>query len=358
MGNEGELDKYINDLGGIEEENNDADTGVVDDGNGTGTADDASTGNDTQDQAVRRDEQVGAEQQTKKQVQPKGQQSQQSDQAATGKQPRPLGDGTFMDANGNITDQAGKVIAEKGFAARMYQTNQRLKERVQQAEGHLDNLLPRIKELEGIDNSIRSQNLDTQEVSQALELAGRMKRGDYLGVAKEVLALVMAQGYNVTDLLGGDVGDTIEMKSIQRMIDDRLAPLTREEQRRQQQEQATQNATKAYREFVRQNDYAEVHANDIAAVVQQKGVTPQQAYNAVRAFAYENGLDFSQPLKPQIEAIIAEQNKQPATQQRQNPTRPMPSGVNTRLNGAPQNLAPASADDDWGSIIRSVQETM
>lgn len=360
MGNDNaELDKYISDLGDIDD--NDTGTDTQDNSNGgNDTVDNASADAGAQSESVRRDEQVGAEQSDKNTpVQPQGKQPKQGTQAPTGKQPRPLGDGTFMDANGNITTENGQIIAEKGFASRMYQQNQRLKEQNTQLNRQFEEIIPRVRELEVLDRNIKQYGLDTMETAQALDLAGRMKRGDYLGVAKEVIALVMAQGYNATDLLGTEVGDTLEMRSVRQMLDERLAPLQREEQARQQNEQATQRAQRAYAEFVSNNDYAEVHANDIASVARQHGIPVQQAYNRVRAFAFDNGFDFSKPLKPQIEARIAEHETQsPANQQRQQPTRPMPNGASTRMNGEPQNIAPASADDDWGTILRSVMQTM
>lgn len=202
--------------------------------------------------------------------------------------------------------------------------------------------------------------MSNDEVAQAMDVAARMKRGDVLGVAKDILAAIAAKGYNVTDLLGSDVGDSIELKAINRMIDERLAPITRQEQDRQRQIEAARVGEQNYRQFVANNEYADLHADDIVRLMQREGVNPQIAYNRLLQFATVNRLDFSQPLKPQIEARIRaaqanqQQQQQPNGQQR----KPMPNGASTRHSGAVPTVPLANADDDWGTIISEVQRTM
>lgn len=364
--NSDELDSYINDLAGIEPDVNDNGNNEADAGD-----DDNTPGQQLQPQqkdVPNDDQQLPGDQNTQQQQQPKEPEgkdkNKQSDQQQ--QQPkklgRPLGDGTFVDGNGNITDAQGNVIAQGGFASRMYQTNQRLKARLEEQTTQLNDISRQVGEVQSLAQSISRAGLSNDETAQAINLASRMKRGDYLGVAKEVLALVAAQGYNVTELLGSDVGDTIEMRAIQQMIDTRLAPITRQEQARQQESAAEQNARANYSRFIQDNEYADVHADAIARLAKQEGVNPQTAYNRLYRFAAENGMDFSQPLGPQIQLI--QQANARRQQQRDNVKpaargqRPMPNGGATRGNGAVSTLPEAGANDDWGSIIREVQRTL
>jgi hypothetical protein len=147
---------------------------------------------------------------------------------------------------------------------------------------------------------------------------------------------------------------------MRQMIDERLAPVTRQAQQEQAMTEAQQRGVQAYQQFVRQNEFADVHADDIVKVMQREGVHPQQAYNRLLAFANRNGLDFTQPLAAQVQARIQGQQQQPNQQSRTNTQKPMPNGAaTTRPNGAVPSVIPmASADDDWGSIISEVQRTV
>lgn len=362
-GEKDDLDKYINDLADIKDEpdpnavaddNNDG----GDDGQGEGDGnqqqqlDEQNADGTKQDQGA--DQNAGGTQQKgdgKKDKQPsKGKKGAGQDEL------RPLGDGTFTNQRGDIVDQSGKLIAQSGFAARMYHSNRRLKAQLDERSQQLNEIAQSVGEVRSLATSIQRYGLDNNEVAQAMDLAGRMKRGDVLGVAKEVLALIAAQGYNVTDLLGSEVGDSIELRAINNMINERLAPITRQEQDRQRQTEAAQNGKRAYDEFVAANDYADVHANDIVGVMKREGVNPQTAYNRLFQFATVNRLDFSKPLQPQVIARIQANQKQQQNKQQQ---KPMPNGAATRSgNGAFPAQPLASADDDWGTIISEVQRTI
>ena len=90
----------------------------------------------------------------------------------------------------------------------------------------------------------------------------------------------------------------------------------------------------------------------------QPGLPLQSAYTKIIRWAHENGLDWTQPLKPQIAA----RRQQPTQQQlpSNRSTRPMPGrGVNPNSatpvgNGAVQQY---NENASWADIIRqSMQE--
>lgn len=359
---EAELDKYINDLADIPDEADaNANADVNADGDGDANADgqqqqaDEQNGEqDQQDQSAKLD--AGGKKQEGDSK--KGQQQGKGSKGAKEGELRPLGDGTFANAKGDIVDQSGKLIAQNGYAARMYHTNRRLKSQLEERTTQLNGLAQQVGEVKALATSIQQYGLTNDDTAQALDLAGRMKRGDFLGVAKEVLAMVAAQGYNVTDLLGSEVGDSIELRAINKMIDTRLAPITRQEQDRQRQTEAEAVGRRNYEKFVADNDYADVHANDIVQVMQREGVNAQTAYNRLLQFASTNRLDFSKPLQPQIIARIEAQKRGNTQQPGARQQKPMPNGAATRRSGAIPAQPLASADDDWGSIISEVQRTI
>lgn len=296
---------------------------------------------------------------TQQQPQAKDQQSQQGDKTADPASLRPLRGGVFADNKGNIVDRAGQIVARAGKEARLYTGLASTRNQLEQAQ-------TKIRELEQNGTTSQALNglparlgLNTEDVTAALDMAAKVRQGKVVEVAKDILAMLTAQGHNVTDLLGGDVGDSIEMKAIKRMMDERFAPIDQQRQQSQQEEQVRTAAVSAYNDFLDTNEYAELHADDIALVMREEGLKPQQAYNKLMHFVARNGLDPAQPLEPQIRA---RQTQQPAqqqpTQQRQQNHKPMINGV--RGNGG-TNVASApmaSADDSWADIIKQAQASM
>jgi hypothetical protein len=266
--------------------------------------------------------------------------------------------GDFMNDKGDITDESGNVLYTAGRARRAYEDNTRLREERAELLPRLQQAELQVREMNFLNGVPTRYGLANEEVATALDWAARMKR-DPLSVAKDLLAMIAAQGHNVTDLLGKDVGDSIDMKAITTLLDRRLGPI--EQQRNQSSEDAErlENAKRQYRAFLTENEYADVHEDAIANLARKEQLSPQIAYNRLYKFAVDNGLDFSMPLGPQIVAKREAASADPKKQQQQQLARPLPSnGAQTRTDGAKQQ-APVMADpdEDWGSIIsRAMQQ--
>lgn len=350
MGEENEeLDKYIETF---DDEDNKASakdvTGVEDVQDGA-DANAASSDNAAQDQNAEKPQEGDTSV-----VKEEGKQPDKSGKDAEKDQLRPLGDGVFADAKGNIVDKEGKMIAESGFAARMYQTNRRLRARLDDQTQLLETMNTRLQEGNMLMQAAAQQGLTNDDMARAIDLATRFKKGDVLSVAKDILAEVSAAGYNVSDLLGEDVGDSIDMKAITTLLDQRLGPIAQQRQTAEQEQQADVIARQQYNTFVNDNPYADIHGREIVQVVQREGKTLQQAYNALRTFAYRNNLDFSRPLAPQI---IERQKQLREQQQNQNSSRqkPLPNGAGPQ-GGMTDAMPTSGADDDWSTIInRAIQ---
>lgn len=271
----------------------------------------------------------------------------------------PLQGGVFADKQGNIVTADGKLIAEKGFAARMHQQNQRFRQQNESLTSEVTELRTRVTELRSLDESMRRGGINAEEMAQALDFATRYKKGDVLGIAKEIVALAMAAGHNATDLLGKDVGDSIDMRGVKAMLDERLGPVAKQRQDEQAEAERHRIAKQNYDRFVSDNEFAEVHGDAIVRMARAENIPMQTAYNRLFQFAVQNGFDFALPLGPQIEAHNAGTRQQPQ-QQQQPTTKPMPNGATTRTNGAlPTAVEPMNdADDDWGTIIRQAAATM
>lgn len=356
-------DKYLNDVAGL-----DTDDGGADDNtdastdNTNGAADDTSTAPiGTGNAPKQTDTSAVADGKTQKKTPadkaaPAGttatqQQTQQAELT-------PLQGGVFADKQGNIVSADGKLIAEKGFAARMHQQNQRFRQQNETLTNELTELRTRHTELRSLDESMRRGGINADEMAQALDFATRYKKGDVLGIAKEIVALAMAAGHNATDLLGKDVGDSIDMRGVKAMLDERLGPIGKQRQDEERVAQQRKIATENYNRFVTDNEFAEVHGDAIVRMAKAENISMQVAYNRLFQFAASNGFDFALPLGPQIEAHNEKARQTTTTTQQQ--TKPMPSGATTRSNGAlPTASEPMNdADDDWGTILRQAMTTM
>lgn len=359
-----DLDSYVDDLAGTGDDgagNNDVDVSSSDTGRDTNVSTDAQTA--TRDTQTQTQDPAGKATDNKATAAPTGKAAgtDTNAQQQQAEPPRHLGDGIYMDKQGNIVTQDGKLVAEKGFAARMHQQNRRLVAQNEQLNGETTQLRTRVTELSALDNSMRNAGINADEMAQAVDFAARYKRGDVLGIAKEIVALAMASGHNATDILGKDVGDNIDMRGVKAMLDQRLGPIANSRQEDERKAAAEKAARDNYTRFVSDNEYADVHGDALVRLAQAENINLQQAYNRLSRFAFDNQLDFSMPLGPQIE----ERNNQARQQQQtQQPTqhaqqKPMPNGATTRVNGVipTTNVEMASPDDDWGTIIRQAMNS-
>lgn len=272
--------------------------------------------------------------------------------------------GNFVNQRGDIVDGNGKVVASAGITRRFYEENGRLRQQVQQLtrDGQTSQLA--VGEARILNGIPQQYGLSNDDVAKALDLAGRMKRGDVVSVAQDIIAMITAQGHNVSDLLGKDIGDSIDMKAITRLIDQRLGPIQqqREETTRQavESQRVEREATTAYNRFLDENPNADIHQNEIAEITKANGISPQLAYNQLMSFIRDNNLDPEQPLLPQLQRSASGQAvPRVQTPPADNRQRPMPNGDATLRNGGQAPLTPvfADPDEDWGSIIKRAQLT-
>ena len=157
-------------------------------------------------------------------------------------------------------------------------------------------------------------------------------------------------GHNVTDILGADAGNAIEMSAVSKMLDERLKPLIAPLETKRVTDEQTKAAERAWQRFCDENEYADVHEVTLDRMLgENPELTPQKAYNALVQFANKHGLDFSLPLGPQIERKKSAQqntnrNNNPRTQ------KPFPNGSSARHSSI--NDGEINPSDDWASIIK------
>jgi hypothetical protein len=175
---------------------------------------------------------------------------------------------------------------------------------------------------------------------------------DPLTVCRDMVARTMSRGFNATDILGNDAGNSIEMSALRNLVNEVTGPQRERDQQIRVETENRQNAERNYNAFMARYPMAAAHTGAIATLMRQNGATATEAYHELRYFALENGLDFTQPLGPQMEA------RQRAPQQPQRePTYRAPmvngsgGGRRDHLTSEPQL---ADANSSWSDILDSV----
>jgi hypothetical protein len=145
------------------------------------------------------------------------------------------------------------------------------------------------------------------------------------------------------------------MGALRRMVDEVAAPQRQREEAARMTHEASTRARGMYDEFMARYPDAAPHADAIAALMNNNKMQASDAYHEVRYFAAQNGLDFSQPLGPQIAAKQA-RAQQPNGNASQGRTYRAPmvagNGSGNRNLTNESNFAPA--DSSWGDILNSV----
>jgi hypothetical protein len=171
---------------------------------------------------------------------------------------------------------------------------------------------------------------------------------------------VKSKGYPIPFLQQG-VTPGMDMSAIARMIDNKMAPIAQQRQQEQQMAQARQAAERDLNVFLEDNQEAQSNLDVLTEMLNaQPGLPLQSAYTKMIRWAHENGLDWTQPLKPQV----AQRYQQPTPQQpTQQPTqqRPLPgrrsAGGSSATPMANGPVAQHNENASWSDIIRqSMQE--
>jgi hypothetical protein len=150
------------------------------------------------------------------------------------------------------------------------------------------------------------------------------------------------------------------MAAIQRMIDNKMSPITEQQTQARQQQEHQRRAEAEINSFLEDNQEANSNLDVLSEMLQaQPGLSLHSAYTKMIRWAHENQLDWTQSLKQQIAASRQQPNPQQTTQQPA-PTRPIPGrGVQPAQATPVGNGAVTQYNENasWADIIRqSMQE--
>lgn len=268
-----------------------------------------------------------------------------------------LANGLHTDAKGNIVDpRDGTIIARAGSERRLFEKNVRMQGELTNAGTRVQELERNLAQVQFLNDIPRQYGLTNDDVQSALALSTVFKK-DPVSAAKKVLEMALAAGHNLSEILG-EGGDAIELKAVSQMLDQRLAPLTQRQQQESEANRARVEAERGVRAFFDAHEYAEEHGPVIDRLMgQNPSLSPEKAYYELKLFATKHGLDFSQPLAPQIARMQSRgRGAQPNRQGNQPRQRSMPNGrgsvptVTRRVNDTDQ----FDPRNSWDDIIKGV----
>ena len=199
------------------------------------------------------------------------------------------------DARGNIVDQDGRIVASAGGERRLWEKNQQLMAELNNAQKKVIELSNAQEQLQGLGKTAASMGLSDTDAAAALQLFVSLKQ-DPVSVAKNLLTHLRAAGHNIDEFQS-----TVDVNAISRLVEEKLRPIT---ERFEQEKQAVEVNTKIDQqvtEFFNNNPDGIVHSQEIANLLNaDPNLSLDAAYFKLKAYAYENGYDWTQPLSDQI----------------------------------------------------------
>jgi len=249
---------------------------------------------------------------------------------------------------------SGRTVAQGGIERRVFEEGQRHARENGQLKQQLQAATQQLSGAHSVMQEAQRLNIGPDEHKIAIQVMSDFMR-DPVKTLEYLVSEVKSKGYAIPFLENG-VTQGMDMAAIQRMIDNKMAPITQRTQAEQQQQQVQAQARQQLDTFLEHNEDARENLDTIAEMMHaQPGLPLDRAYLMMVKWANANGLDHSRSLREQINAHA--QQQQPPRQQPT--TRPLPGPRSAQQNGAvPDNRGMYSEDSSWSDIIRqSMQDS-
>ena len=174
--------------------------------------------------------------------------------------------------------------------------NRQLRQQFEQATQQINSY----KELQ---TSMQNYGINPQEAQIGFQLASSWKT-DPGGTIQKLLTYAASKGIKVE----GAPQQQVTRDMLSSLIEEKLAPVLQRTRQEEQQQQHQLDAQRQATEFLTEYPDAVTHQDAIATVMRQHNLTPQRAYVELMKYANAQGLDWSQPLAPQLRARTANPN--------------------------------------------------
>jgi hypothetical protein len=254
----------------------------------------------------------------------------------------------------DLTLRDGTVV-KAGAERRWYENAQLARAREVDVRNQLNTANQKYQNIEAkyteLSSAVKQIGFDKpEEMKVAVSLYTDLAR-DPVGTVTKLLAELKAKGYTVDG-----IGSAVDTKAITDILDRKLQP-SAETQQRQTQEQIAQEVDKEVNDLFSRFPDAQTHEAMLARVVEVEASKGNQiplveAYFALRQKAINEGLDWSKPLGPQLEA-----KRQGQQQQQQQAPRTQGRGATA---AAASEIDPAQVfqpkSDSTADIVRAAMQ--
>jgi len=259
-----------------------------------------------------------------------------------------------------VDPRTGRIVARGGIERHVFEEGQRHARENATLKQELNTLRQHVGTVSEVSRVANELAVTPENQVIAIRVMADFVR-DPVRTLQSLIEEVKAKGYPLPFLTEG-VTPGMDLNAIGRMIDAKMLPLTQQQQAAQREAEQHAALTKQLDQFLVTNPEAQVNLGVIAKMMEaQPHLTLHDAYVKMMQWCYTNGLDYSQPIKPQIDAIneAAQQNTQQPTQQPVNGRRPLPNGRSSNAGTTPVGDARSFDENSaWGDIIRqSMQES-
>jgi hypothetical protein len=254
-----------------------------------------------------------------------------------------------------VDPRTGRVVARGGIERHVFEEGQRHARENATLKQQLSALQAHVGTTSEVSRVANEMQLSPENQVVAIRVMGDFLK-DPVRTLQSLVEEVKSKGYEIPFLTQG-VTPGMDLGAIQRMIDAKFAPITQAQEQQRQQEAQRAHVGQQLDTFLNTNPEANSNLDVLAQMMQaQPHLTLHDAYTKMMRWSYDNGLDYSQPLRPQIDAINQQAAQQQPTQQ-PNGRRPLPGGrsANYGANGLDTTRA-FNENTPWGDIIRHSME--
>lgn len=257
--------------------------------------------------------------------------------------------GVMQDAEGNLYQQNGQLVARAGGERGRFERSLNLQNTFTNMQSYIKQLEDKLQQTSATQTDIKSMqttlakayDVDEQMVPTLMQF-GQMAKTNPQGAFEAVVAEFVSKGYPVGEWLGNQAfANQTQLQAMQRLMDERLRPLTEEQRQRQEQMQMQQQVQEQVSRFYATHAYADLHSDLIAQVMQRNNVSAEIAYRDLQLAAQRAGLDFSRDLRQQY----SEKQQQAARPVPQAPIRPASSVQNQNMHTALDTSPNATYED-------------
>lgn len=256
---------------------------------------------------------------------------------------------------GELLDKAGNIVASSRREKQLAYNLNRAQYAANVANRENRRLLQAMTQFNQLGEMVRRSNLTPQHVQEALELRARAEQ-DPINTVRDIVSRVLASGVTMDQIFGTDAVPAINANLIKNELDRRLGPLQRREEQAARSQRINERAAEQLDDFLFNHEHANVHGVEISQLVDAQQLSPERAYFELRSWAERRGMDFSQPLRPQVLAAIqqAQGGRQQPQRQRTTPAGARGSGQQEAHERGSSQRGDFKSNAPWSAIARAV----